>query len=154
MAKKVKPEKNTNKVLIPEVVTPLGRPTLYKPEYCQMLIDHMTEGYSFESFGGLITTTRDNLYHWCTIHEAFSYAKKIGRLRQLQHDEKTLDMMSKGMIQGGSAAALIFKMKNCHKWTDKQEIQINAQDTEKLLLEAQQALVELLADNSNKDKDE
>ena len=29
---------------------PVGRPTKYKPEYCEMLIEHMSEGLSFESF--------------------------------------------------------------------------------------------------------
>ena len=152
MAKKVKPEKDTMKVLIPEVVKPFGRPTIYKDDYCQLLVDHMASGFSFESFGAVIDSSKDTLYHWANTIPDFSEAKKKGRIKQLFHDENILNGMAIG--KPGNAAALIFKMKNCHKWTDKQEIQINAQDTEKLLLEAQQALVELLADNSNKDKDE
>lgn len=56
----------------------VGRPTKYKPEYCQMLIDHMSEGYSFESFGGIIEVDETTLYEWVKVHQEFSHSKSIG----------------------------------------------------------------------------
>jgi len=66
----------------------LGRPTKYKPEYCQMLIDHMSEGYSFESFGGIIEVAEDTLYEWAKVHEDFSDSKKIGTQKSMVWWEK------------------------------------------------------------------
>jgi len=56
----------------------VGRPTDYKPEYCQMLIDHMGEGYSFESFGGVISVSERVLYDWEKAHPEFLHSKEIG----------------------------------------------------------------------------
>jgi hypothetical protein len=53
----------------------LGRPTLYRPEYCQMLIDHQAKGLSFESFAAIVDVDRDTVYNWCEIHPDFSDAK-------------------------------------------------------------------------------
>jgi hypothetical protein len=55
-----------------------GRPTDYKPEYCQMLIEHMEEGYSFESFGGIIGVAEKTLYNWEKQHPDFLHSKEIG----------------------------------------------------------------------------
>ncbi len=73
----------------------LGRPTKYKPEYCQMLIDHMSEGYSFESFGGIIEVAEDTLYEWAKVHEDFSVSKKIGTQKSMVWWEQ---IGRKGMI--------------------------------------------------------
>lgn len=62
-----------------EVLGPTnGRPSTYKPEYCDMLVKHRSEGYSFESFGAVINAHRDTLYEWAKVHENFSDAKKRG----------------------------------------------------------------------------
>ena len=67
----------------PEDKLKVGRPTLYKPEYCQMLIDHMKEGLSIDSFAGLIRVARPSVYEWMEVHPEFSNAKRIGE--GLQH---------------------------------------------------------------------
>ena len=110
----------------------LGRPTKYKEEYDQMLIDHMAEGFTFEAFAGVVSVDRDTIYHWCSIHQTFSDAKKIGRSKQLLSDERVLKGLSIGLIEG-STAAHIFKMKNCHKWVDKHEIAVKDISDDELL---------------------
>lgn len=94
----------------------------YKEEYCQMLIEHMKKGYSFESFAAVVDTHRDTLYEWVDRHAAFSDAKRRGRDQQFFTDEKTLDGIIKGKVTG-SASAHIFKMKNCHKWSERTEVE-------------------------------
>lgn len=54
-----------------------GRPSKYKPEYCQQLITHMSQGYSFESFAGDVEVTLSTLYEWENVHPDFSEAKNI-----------------------------------------------------------------------------
>ena len=39
------------------------------------LIEHMAEGYSFESFAGLVGVGRTTLYNWAATHEEFAEAK-------------------------------------------------------------------------------
>lgn len=43
---------------------PAGRPTKYKPEYCDMVIEHMRTGQSLASFAASLLTHRGVLYQW------------------------------------------------------------------------------------------
>lgn len=43
---------------------PAGRPTKYKPEYCEMVIEHMRTGKSLNSFAASLRTHRSVLYKW------------------------------------------------------------------------------------------
>ena len=109
---------------------PGGRPTKYKQEYCQMLIDHMSTGLSFESFAAVIKVNRDSLYEWEKVHPDFSDAKKIGLDNCLLFWEKlginniinTSESLGQGMSSSKSlnASVYIFNMKNRFKWRDKQ----------------------------------
>lgn len=57
---------------------PAGRPTDYKPEFCEMLIEHMSKGLSFESFAGVVGSCRAVLYDWERKHKEFLDAKRKG----------------------------------------------------------------------------
>ena len=65
-----------------------GRPTKYKEEYCEMLIEHMSEGYSFDSFGGIIEVDETTLYEWVKQHDKFSHSKNIGTQKSMVWWEK------------------------------------------------------------------
>ena len=78
--KKRKPLDEPNKV---------GRPSDYRPEYCQKIIEHCREGFSFESFAGLIGVHVDTLYEWEKVHKEFSESKKIAAAVSLYKWEKT-----------------------------------------------------------------
>ena len=56
-----------------------GRPTSYDESYCEQLIEHCSEGLSFESFAGEIRVSRDTLYEWRKVHPEFSDAAKIAK---------------------------------------------------------------------------
>lgn len=64
--------------------------TQYKKEYCQLLIDHMSQGYSFGSFGGDIGVTRKTLYNWLKEFDEFREAKEIGYKKALKMFESRL----------------------------------------------------------------
>ena len=72
-----------------------GRKTDYKPEFCEMLIEHMAEGYSFKSFGGVVGVCEDTLYQWQKVHKEFSESNKIGKLKSMIWWEK---VGKKGMM--------------------------------------------------------
>ena len=99
---------------------PGGRPTKYKSEYCDQLVEHMAQGFPYETFAALIDVCRETLYEWEKKHEEFFHAKKRGK-------EKTyLALVSKGMDSIHDPGTLnntvwIFMMKNMCGWTDKKE---------------------------------
>jgi hypothetical protein len=78
---------------------PMGRPTTYKPEYCQMLIEHMKKGFSFKSFAADVDCHYDTLYAWKEAHPDFSEAKKIGEAKSLKHWEQIGQMMVLGQLK-------------------------------------------------------
>lgn len=94
----------------------LGRPTKYKPEYCQLLIDHMSQGFSFRSFGAIPGVCEDTLHEWCKVYPDFSESKKIGQLKQAHALESIGIKAMEGKIPGFNATAWIFFMKNTQGW--------------------------------------
>jgi hypothetical protein len=101
-----------------------GRPTLYKPEYCQAVIDHCSQGYSFESFGGVIRVCLDTLNAWAKQYPEFLQAKKDAKLACLAWWERT---GHQGMINNKDfgSAMWVFSMKarfGHMGWTDKHEV--------------------------------
>ena len=103
---------------------PIGTPPTkpYKPEYAEMLVDHMSQMFSFESFGGVIGCGRQQLYKWAELHADFADAKKIGKEKSLLEHERLLNSGAKGLVENYNPASLFFGMKNRLGWADKQEI--------------------------------
>jgi hypothetical protein len=59
----------------------------YKPEFCELLVEHMKQGYSFESFGATANTGKDTLLDWCNRWPEFKAAKKEGYTQALKYWE-------------------------------------------------------------------
>jgi len=75
MAKKaIKPAEQKQK-------RPPGRPTDYRPEYDQRIIDVMSTGASLVEFVAEIGVTRETAYEWARVHPSFSDA--FTRAREL-----------------------------------------------------------------------
>ncbi len=113
-----------------------GRPTKYDPRYCEMLIEHMASGLSYESFAGVLGITRATLYNW-EIHGEFLDAKEIGSQRNLLFWEKAgneglwdqTEYNDEGKpirTKKINATVWIFSMKNRHKWRDRQDLELQA----------------------------
>ena len=112
----------TRKKLSKKVPNKVGRPTKYKKEYCEMLVAHMAEGYSFETFAAKIDVNRDTLYDWTYEHGAFSDAKKRGEVKSQEWYETVGRAMMTGKLAGSQPSVWIFSMKNKFNWTDKKEV--------------------------------
>lgn len=108
---------------------PAGRPTKYKPEFCQDLIDHLKEGLSIECFGATLHAAygvhvcKDTVYEWCKVYPEFSDAKKVGESYSQMFWEHLGIKGAKGDYIGFSGSAWIFNMKNRFKWRDQKEIE-------------------------------
>lgn len=55
-----------------------GRKSKYQVEYASRLIEHFREGYSFESFAGIVGVSRATIYNWLEKYESFVEAKQVG----------------------------------------------------------------------------
>ena len=122
----------------------VGRPTKYKPEFCQLLVEHMAKGYSFESFAGLdeVDVDRDTLYEWRSTQEEFSDALRRGRSKQLLKDETTLNLGLDNTLKVNHTL-MSLKMFNCHNWKTKSEVtekKVDSMSEDELIKEAEELL--------------
>ena len=100
---------------------PGGRPTKYDPKYCQMVIDHMATGLSFEAFAAVIGVAKETLYTWVDKHPEFMDAKKEAFEKSRLFWEKVGVGQATGEIKG-SSTTWIFNMKNRFGYRDKIEV--------------------------------
>ncbi len=110
---------------------PGGRPTDYKDNYPEMLIEHLKRGYSFESFGGIVGASKETLYNWTERHKEFVDAKKVGTsYARHEWEKKGIDGLYNETIKDDQGMTVtrsinptlwIFNMKNRFGWRDKQE---------------------------------
>ena len=106
----------------------IGRPTKYKPEYCELLIEHMSRGMTYTSFAGhpRVRVNIDTLYQWEKDYPAFSEAKSVARQSNeyffmdtaLKYLDKKKDF---------NTTMWYMMMKNIHGWRDKQEAEVSHQ---------------------------
>lgn len=83
--------------ILPEVIRP-GQPTKYDENLCEKLVEHMSGGNSFESFGAIAGCGRSSLYEWASRHPQFSDAQKRGRELLTKYWEDLLREAAKGTL--------------------------------------------------------
>lgn len=108
----------------------MARPTEYKPEYCELLIEHMSKGLSFEAFAGAVGVAKQTLYNWEKQFPEFLDAKAIGSGQSqifwenlgINHVITRSESFGQGVSESKSlnASVWIFNMKNRFQWRDKQ----------------------------------
>src|SRR5262249_6036988 len=92
------------------------RPTDYRPEYCQTVIEVMSEGLSLTAFAGTIRQSRSIVYDWIKAHAEFSEAVTQARAARVLWLERKLLRSRKG----AETSAAIFALKNADptEWRD------------------------------------
>jgi hypothetical protein len=151
MKKKIKQAESTAKILeankdIPqplnshtmqEHIKKQGRPSKYDPMFDQMLIEHMSEGYSFESFAGLIEVNIDTLYEWVKTHKNFSEAKKIAVHKCRLKWESIGLKGTQGHFDGFAASSWMYNMKCRFKneWLEPDKIAAPKVNAGKLIID-------------------
>ena len=99
----------------------IGRPSEYRPEYCQQVIEFMGQGYSLTAFAGSIRVSRNAVYEWCRAHQAFGDAVSRARPARVAALEAKLLRSRKG----AETSAAMFALKNADptEWRDLKQVQ-------------------------------
>lgn len=91
---------------------PAGRPSLYKDEFVERVVEFCAQGYSLTGFAGEIGVDRDTISEWCSRHQEFSVAcKRAKALRARWWEDRARAVASDGG-PGGQATMVIFGLKN------------------------------------------
>jgi hypothetical protein len=77
-----------------------------------MLIEHMSNGLSFESFGAVIDKNPDTLHQWAKTHPDFSESLKRGEIKSLFFWEKVGIAGTVGKLPRFNVAGWINNMSN------------------------------------------
>lgn len=127
---------------------PAGRPSKYKPEYCELLEGHFASGLSYEAFAGVLKVSIETLYNWEKDFPEFLEAKKtfweIGR-------EKFENIGLQGMmgkIPGFNTTVWIFTMKNRFGWRDSAEIRHTQIEPVNIMIKTLEGTVKQIAGNN------
>lgn len=92
---------------------PVGRPTKYRPEYCDQVIACLRKGVGLNSFAAQIGVARYTLDLWVAKHEEFAEAVAIAKAAAAAWWEGTFKKVALGKAGGpGAANACIFALKN------------------------------------------
>jgi hypothetical protein len=107
----------------------VGRPSLYRAEYCEAIIDVMANGYSLEAAAAKMNIPIRCLYDWQNRHPEFSQAVHEGRIKALAWWEERAMATASG-AQGNSqiiSLGLKNRSRSASGWVDtiKQEISGN-----------------------------
>ena len=101
---------------------PRGRPTKYRKEMCDQLVELMAEGRSKTAACAELGITTETLYQWAKNKPEFSDAVKRAEHACAQWwEEKGREAMN-GKIEGFNATAFVWMTKNVLNWRDKTEV--------------------------------
>jgi hypothetical protein len=87
-----------------------GRPTIFSDEYCQQIINLMSQGRSLDGCAVLIGVHPDTLYEWQRRHPEFSEAVRAGRAAATTFWETRLLAVGNG--EAGNAQLIQWALRN------------------------------------------
>ena len=85
-----------------------GRPSTYKEEYAELVLDLMSKGQSLASCAAEIGVSQVVLFQWREIHPNFNSACEIGKVLAQQWCER----LATGIATGAAASHAVYKRAN------------------------------------------
>ena len=97
-----------------------GRPSKYKPEYCDEIIELSAQGFHFCEIAGRWRIAEETLNAWAREMEDFAEAKAIAKtVAKAYWLGELKEVAIEGDFQIGRSPALIFKLKACYGLRDR-----------------------------------
>ena len=103
----------------------------YREEFCVKLIEHLSKGLSYSTFGATVNVTKQTLYDWEKKHFEWKRAKDIGMQKAQQFFETRLVAISSGQTVRGidnkkvDTKALMFALKTRFREDYREEKDVN-----------------------------
>jgi len=100
-----------------------GRPTKYKPEFCEIAIECGKQGMGKAEIASKLGVVRETLWDWGNKKPEFSNALKRAYEEGLSWWERKGREATFGGVEGFNSTSYIFQMKNRFKedWRDKHD---------------------------------
>lgn len=107
-----------------------GRPTLYRPEYCEQLVDLMGQGYSLLACAGEFGVGKRTLKDWEATHEEFAKAVAIGKSKLARWWEERGRKIAEEGGGNGASTMVAFALKNLAKedWNAADKVEHTGKD--------------------------
>ncbi len=108
----------------------VGRPTKYKPTYCEEVISLMATGLSFMAACAELGVHRTTAYDWAKEYPEFADALNLGRGKRVLFLERRLlgqpNADGEVVMSGPVVTSTIFALKNAapEEWRDKHEHEV------------------------------
>ena len=124
-------------------------PTKFKPQFHQMLIDHMSNGFSYETFAAKTETCPATLYRWEVIISGWLETKRKAFAKcQLWWETKGMDLYSCQGMPSLQASLWMFNMKARFGWRDtvsvEQSVNVTTDEKERSVEEIKSRYNEII----------
>jgi hypothetical protein len=106
----------------------------FQTKYCDDVIKHCQNGFTFNSFAAVIGISVTTLNKWADTYEKFSEAKEIATQFLSMEYQKDLKGNSSGEIKG-NASATQFALKNIDPDNFKDRIEHTIEDTRPIIID-------------------
>jgi transposase len=108
---------------------PAGRPTDFRPIYCDLVIEALSEGKSLTAFAAEIGVARSTINYWMEHHPTFSEAAKKAKAKCASWWENRAREAAMNGGANGQVTAIIFGLKNmaADDWRDRHDVQHSGQ---------------------------
>lgn len=101
---------------------PTGRPTKYRPIYCDLVIEAMSEGKSLTAFAADIGVARSTINEWMDEFPEFSEAARRAKAKCAAWWEERGRQMAQNGGAPGQSTLVVFGLKNMSDdWRDRVE---------------------------------
>jgi hypothetical protein len=102
----------------------MGRKSLFRPEYCDKLLQLCSDGLSFSACAAEFGISRRTLYLWAETIPEFARAKEVAEAAGLRFWENLAIGVAKGTLRG-NAAVIIHQI--CNRFPDiyRQRVEID-----------------------------
>ena len=107
-----------------------GRPTKYKQDYCDLIIEALSEGKSIAAFAADIGVARSSVKEWADAYPEFSNALRIAKAKCSAWWENEARKVALAGGAPGQATMIIFGLKNmsANDWRDKHDVEVTGKD--------------------------
>ena len=107
---------------------------VYDQSFCDRVIDHVKQGYTFNSFAAVIGVSVTTLSRWVEKYEKFAEAKEIAQQYLSMRYQDYLDKAASGESKG-NASAITFGLTNIDPENFKNKINHEVRDERPIIID-------------------